>query len=173
MHLRGYQDKTPLMSRRHEPKWPKTFVDEPARQLDLLRDKYVGREAGRILLPRSVQELWAQHKYSVMARDPATYVSFGRRVARLRRGTPLDALALELTMLLRQRPSARRAANAIEHMWGYVSQSAAADQRTAAMVDPAQMLRVTQELAIRDRQPFLLASTALSELAIIRFEFWN
>ena len=54
-------------------------------------------------------------------------------------------------------------------MWGYVSQSAAADQRTAAMVDPAQMLRVTQELAIRDRQPFLLASTALSELAIIRF----
>ena len=44
-----------------------------------------------------------------------------------------------------------------------------ADQRTAAMVDPAQMLRVTQELAIRDRQPFLLASTALSELAIIRF----
>ena len=167
MALRGYVDRTPLVSRAREPRWPASYVDEPARQLDLLRQKYVGREGGRIPLPRSPQDLWAQHKYSVMARDPDTYASIGRRVARLRRGAALDGLALELTTLLRQRPDRRRAGNAIEHMWGYVSKLADAERRAAAMSGPARMLRVTQELALRERQPFLLASTALSELAII------
>ena len=169
MQLRGYQDRTPLPSRVRDAKWPLLFIDEPARQLDLLRAKYAAREPGRIPLPRSAAELWAQHKYSVMARDPEAYVTIGRRVARIRRGASLAGLSLELTMLLRQRPAPGRAANAIEHMWGYVSKVAGADLRAAALSHPANMLRVTQELAIRHRQPFLLASTALSELALREF----
>jgi uncharacterized protein YbgA (DUF1722 family) len=113
-----------------------------------------------------VQELWAQHKYSVMARDPALYQAIGRRVARVRRGADIGGLALELTAILRQRPALGRLATAVEHMWGYVSDAAATEARRLAQQSTAAMLLATQRLAIDLREPFLLSSTALSELTL-------
>ena len=40
------------------------FIDPPARQFGLLAGKYREREPGRIPLPRTPHELWAQHKDS-------------------------------------------------------------------------------------------------------------
>jgi len=40
-------------------KWPPSLVTDPADQITLLRQKYLGREKGRIPLPASPQELWA------------------------------------------------------------------------------------------------------------------
>ena len=54
-------------------KWPHVFVDSPTSQFSILKKKYVNKEQGRIPLPNSVQQLWAQHQYSVMARDEAEY----------------------------------------------------------------------------------------------------
>ena len=85
-------------------RWPSVFVTAPAEQIALLIRKYRGREAGRIRLPRSAQELWAQHKYSVMARDPAVCRAIGRRVTRLPRGARLGPLADELVLILRADP---------------------------------------------------------------------
>ena len=48
---------------------PAVFVDAPGEQFAILERKYRGREPGRIPLPRSSHELWAQHKFSVLARD--------------------------------------------------------------------------------------------------------
>ena len=62
MRLRGYTDRTPLRSATSKATWPASFVTEPAEQVALLRGKYVGKEKGRIPLPRSPQELWAHHK---------------------------------------------------------------------------------------------------------------
>jgi hypothetical protein len=70
MSLRGYVDRTPIRVTMSRAKWPGVFVTEPADQITLLRAKYVGKEKGRIPLPRSAQELWTHHKYSVMARSP-------------------------------------------------------------------------------------------------------
>ena len=83
MRLRGYTDRTPLTFNASRTRWPKSFVTPPDAQVALLRKKYVGKEKGRIPLPRNAQELWAQHKYSVMARSPRTYQALGRAVARL------------------------------------------------------------------------------------------
>jgi len=69
------------------------YVTRPADQIPLLKAKYVRKLPGRIPLPRNAQELWASHKYSVMARDPGLYRSIGRRVARLRAGADISALA--------------------------------------------------------------------------------
>ena len=82
MSLRGYVDRTPIRVIMSRAKWPGVFVTEPADQITLLRAKYVGKEKGRIPLPRSAQELWAHHKYSVMARSPESYRTMGRAVAR-------------------------------------------------------------------------------------------
>ena len=165
MTLRGYRDRTPLAGGEHAA-WPATFVTDPADQLRLLRAKYVGREAGRIRLPLNAQELWAQHTYSVMARSPREYRLLGRRVARLRGRDAWRDLARELVLLLREPPPACRTATAVEHMWGYVRRHATADEVTAARRDPQAMFAQTQAIALRVRQPYLLASTALGELAL-------
>lgn len=140
--------------------WPQTMVS-PAAQYALLRDL----EPGRIALPRSSQELWAQHKYSVMARDPASYRTLGKRVA-LGQEADFAPLAEELVHILREAPQPGRLFNALEHMWGYVGRQATEAERQAARCSPAALLNATVKLALRTHEPYLLASTALSDLAV-------
>jgi len=166
MRLRGYQHFSPLLSRAGPSRWPSIFVTEPPDQFALLGVKYRDREGGRIRLPRNTQELWAQHKYSVMARDPDLCRGIGRRVSRLRRMHGFRELSAELVDILRRRPPRGRVVNAIEHMWGHVAARAAADDRRAALASPAAMLAITQTLALRPREPIVGASTALSELEV-------
>lgn len=165
MRLRGYVDRTPIDP---DPRaaWPARFVTPPIDQFALLAGKYAGREQGRIPLPRNAQQLWAQHKYSVMARDPALYRRLGRRIAAMPRGDGMPALAEELVIVLRERPAPRRLFNALEHMWGHVARTAAAAERAAAAASPAAMLEVIQRVALRTADPYLTASTALSEFAV-------
>ena len=166
MQLRGYRHASPLPTSIEPPRWPSAFVTEPADQFALLKAKYVTRESGRILLPRTTQELWAQHKYSVMARDPELSRDLGRRVSRLRRTIGFGALSNELVAIMRRAPSARRAFNALEHMWGHVSREVSAYERRTAQAEPIKLLQETQRLAIELREPFICGSTALSELAV-------
>jgi len=166
MSLRGYVDRTPIRVTVSRAKWPGVFVTEPADQIVLLRAKYVGKEKGRIPLPRSAQELWAHHKYSVMARSPESYRTIGRAVARMRRGAGLSSLTTDLVWILRDTPSEGRLTNALEHMWGHVREHASPDDVVAARKSLGLMLARTQQLASHVREPFLLSSTALSELAM-------
>ncbi len=70
MALRGYTDRSPVDFQSNPGAWPAPFIDEPGRQYELLREKYSGRESGRIPLPHNPIELWSHHKYSVLARSP-------------------------------------------------------------------------------------------------------
>lgn len=164
MQLRGYVDRTPIRRLAGPVRWPATFVTPPAMQFVLLAAKYERREAGRIPLPRSAQALWAHHKYSVMARDPFLYREIGRRVARLRRGAAMDALAEELVLILRERPARERLVNALEHMWGHVSKYADADDRRGARQGARTLHGTIVRLATRVGEPYLIASTALGDL---------
>lgn len=165
MALRGYLHRSPVDALTPRPAWPRTYVTPPAEQFDLLRAKYGGKIAGRIPLPRNAQELWAQHKYSVMARDPALCRSIGRRIASRRR-IAVGTLAGELVDILRRRPPRGRLVNALEHMWGHVGDAASHTDRRRAEADVAGLLAQTQELAKRIKEPYLMVSTALSELAV-------
>ena len=51
-------------------------------------------------------------------------------------------------------------------MWGYVSNVATADERRAVTTSAAGLLHTTSVLAIRAREPYLLTSTALSDLLV-------
>lgn len=166
MTLRGYIDRSPLPPGCDGGSWPETFVDEPAAQFRLLRAKYKDVPSGRIELPRNPQQLWAQHKYSVMARDPDSYRRIGRAVARLGNRAPIDGLARTLVLILRQPPPPGRLLNALEHMWGHVSDLATAEDRARASRGVGGLLATIQALALAQREPYLQASTALSELAV-------
>ena len=166
MRLRGYTYRTPLTFDTSRARWPKAFVTTPEGQVTLLRKKYVGKEKGRIPLPRNAQELWAQHKYSVMARSPRTCQALGRAVSGMRSNRSYATLLDELTSILREVPSPGRLLNAVEHMWGYVRDDAGAEDVRDTRISTAHLLACTQQLAVRRRQRFLLSSTALSELAV-------
>jgi hypothetical protein len=167
MRLRGYVDRTPVPPAGGATvQWPASFIDAPSQQIALLEAKYLGKSAGRIPLPSNAQELWAHHKYSVMARDPDLYREIGRRVSRMRPRAGFSALATELVMALRETPSAGRLANALDHMWGYVRDAATDEERQTASRGAAGLINAIQTAAVRCAEPYLLASTALADLAV-------
>lgn len=163
MALRGYCDRSPVTAE-GPLLWPDHYIDEPAAQFALLAAKYADRAEGRLPLPRSSQQLWAQHKYSVMARDYALYRELGQQVTALPPCALDPALARQLVEILRLPPPAGALRNALQHMWGYVADSAAGPAVDPATAAPAALLGVIQQRACAAEQPYLLASTALSEL---------
>lgn len=108
-----------------------------------------------------LQELWRRHKYSVLARDERGYRETGREVAagEIR----LDELAGRLETWLSKPPSPGGLRNAVEHMWGHVSDRAAFT-RSEIGDDPHEVLVAVRREAERQHNEYLLEQTALSEL---------
>ena len=159
MAFRGYRDRTPVRLRRAPGCWPETFIDPPGGQFALLAKKYAGKEPGRIRLPRSTHELWAQHKYSLLARDQAAYREFGRRVSRLRGRDGFDAIAVELTLWLRKPPTPGNLRNTLDHMRGHLR-----GHRLRA-TGASRTLAAVQRAAREENDAYLLSQTALTDLA--------
>jgi len=161
MQLRRYNHHSPLPVVSGETKWPKTFIDPPHAQFAILKEKYRGKEPGRIPLPSSARQLWAQHKYSVLARDPRLYKIIGPWLAAADDPPRFRALAKILVRTLRLAPPDGRLQNGLDHMWGYVSHLAG--QSTPGQ-SPHHLLQRTRELAASGNISYLLASTALGEI---------
>jgi uncharacterized protein YbgA (DUF1722 family) len=163
MGQRGYQHRTPVLAS-GDRVWPEAFIGMPGRQFTILRTKYRNRAQGRIPLPRTLQQLWAQHKYSVLARDPEYYHDMGALVAARNSGTSLEQLARELVETLRVPPSEGRLVNALQRTWGHVSEFA---QLTAAdRQRPLALLMAIRTLTIKHQMRYLPESIALSELRV-------
>lgn len=162
MCLRGYNHYSPLVAS-SEPsiQWPQIYIDLPVRQFVLLAGKYAAdNRSGRIPLPGNPQELWAQHKYSVMAHDPNLYRDIGSEVAHGKFQNDMDALSRLLVETLRQTPDKGHIRNALQHMWGYVKE---AGQPPEGLHE---LLKVIQAEAAKQQRTYLLHSTALSELVV-------
>lgn len=160
MTLRGFRHRSPLTPPpAGKVIWPESFIDEPGRQYLILGEKYRHRQPGRIPLPRNSQQLWANHKYSIMARSPDAYRQIGPLVAA--GALDLAELADHLAAFLRRSPAKGRLRNAVLHLWGYVADlSELSPERNGV----AELLREIGGLALRHRIVYLLASTALGEL---------
>ena len=166
MSLRGYTDKTPVYMRTGKGVWPEVYIDEPGRQFQLLEIKYQNKEQGRIPLPQNAQQLWSHHKYSVLARDVNIYKKIGRDVSAMSPGQDLSELARMLTELLRKPPSAGGIRNALQHMWGYVSDYSLISKRGLDSWSLNRLFNETQRLTLANEEPYLSSSTALSELKV-------
>ncbi len=130
--------------------------------IEMLRGKSPNDDA-RIPVPGSSQRLWAQHKYSVMARDPALYKELGPRVSGGDSDELFDEVITLCTRLLYQAPDKGRLRNALEHMWGYVSgyDDQSIDAGTAPLNRLAERIRL---LSVDHSVTYLLHSTALCDL---------
>lgn len=164
MNLRGYTDKSPVFLKSNSNLWPDEYIDPPATQISILKKKYKTLEAGRIPLPKNSQNLWAQHKYSIMARDIAAYKSFGKKVSSKTGAKELNNIALELATFLRQAPEPRLIENTLLHMWGYVSKYSTMPGNKLDTLSNKALLKKIQQLSISNKVKYLIESTALSEL---------
>lgn len=166
MKLRGYNDKSPVRTRKNKGLWPDTFIAEPDVQIRLLGEKYQDKEPGRIPLPQNAQQMWRLHKYAVMARSVPLYKKIGGDVARLGPRDDFGDLARLLVETLRTPPAQGGLKNALQHMWGYVSDRYEGPRQAVSGWSPTVLLDRIQDLALTHRQPYLTESVALSELAV-------
>lgn len=164
MTLRGYVDKSPVLLRSNPGAWPEGYIDSPAEQVVILRQKYQALEPGRIPLPKNEQQFWAHHKYSVMARDIAAYEDIGQRMASRSGKKPFSNIAAELSVLLRTAPNPRLITNALQHMWGYVSKYSSISGAELGSLSNRLLLHKIQTLSLQNKVEYLSESTALSEL---------
>lgn len=162
MALRGYTDKSPVKTSSNKGNWPTRFVDDPGIQFQLLEKKYRRKEKGRIPLPKNEQVLWSHHKYSVLARDQNKYKEIGRAVSK--QEIDFHTLSLLLVEILRIQPGNGGIRNAIQHMWGYVSEINEQNRRNVESWSLQQLLYATQKITMEANEPYITKSTALSEL---------
>jgi len=168
MNLRGYVDKSPVLLRSNSGIWPDHYIDTPEKQLVILKEKYKNLESGRIPLPKNAQELWAHHKYSVMARDISTYKAIGKWVASKPGVKELPKVAMEVTTLLREAPEQKLIQNTLLHMWGYVSKCPTNSCKDPGSLSMITLLKKIQQLSMSEKIKYLTDSTSLSELGA-----WN
>jgi len=119
---------------------------------------------GRIPLPKSKQELWAQHKYSVLAHDTKLYQTYGKLVVGLQGSELFSELSGEFTNILKTRPLPPRMLNALQHMWGYVSDYWSRSNKNITLEKAESMLFEIQGLSKKHNINYLLSSTSLSEM---------
>jgi hypothetical protein len=164
MSLRGFTDKSPVLTRARKGMWPKTYIDEPFAQFQILESKYSDKEQGRIPLPKSAQQLWSHHKYSVLARDANLYSRLGKEVSGMKPRHDFSGLAKLVSEQLRKPPSVGGLRNALHHMWGYVSDYDVVSKNEINSWSLGRLMKETQHRAMASREPYLTSSTALSEL---------
>jgi hypothetical protein len=166
MSLRGFREQSPVTIVGEVDRWPSRYIDPPAAQFALLAKKYRNKRPGRIPLPVSTQELWAQHKYSVLARDPERYKALGQSLAAAKKLEMCDDVALELVEILRCPPSSGRLANALQHMWGHVSRHVEDASGYVNDMKPKNILSTMQRTSLICGCNYLIHSTALGELSV-------
>ena len=166
MSLRGFIDKTPVTNYTQNGLWPEVYINEPIEQFAILEKKYKNKDQGRIPLPNNAQQLWRHHKFSVLARDINIYKKIGRDVSTMKPKDDFSALAKEVTELLRKPPSIGGMRNALQHMWGYVSDYFSMPKSDIKSWSLNQLLDQIQRNTLQSEEEYLTSSTALSELQV-------
>ena len=165
MSLRGYKDSSPVNLRANKHHWPDTFIDQPYRQLEILKEKYSAREPGRIPLPNTARELWHHHKFSVLARDEKYYQQCEKWFSGNAARQDFLALARQLILLLRTPPTSSGMDHSIRAMWQCVSPSHVDEKRGMETSSFKKNLHALQQRVHEEGTSDLRFSTALSELA--------
>ncbi len=167
MKLRGYNEKTPsILEDCNIGVWTEIYIDEPFKQFEILKEKYVDREFGRIELPSSKQQLWSQFKYSIMARNIKLYKEIGQELSSKNTSLSFENLANILEKEIRKIPKTGAIRNTLEHMWGYVSKYSSINKSKINTLSEKDLLKEIQKLVIEVEEPYLIQSTALSELEV-------
>tara|TARA_Y100001970_G_C14233347_1_gene860175 strand:+ start:1458 stop:2150 length:693 start_codon:yes stop_codon:yes gene_type:complete len=165
MKIRGFNHQSPIIINSSEKKWPKIYLDTPRYQFEILSEKYNGKKSGRIPLPTSAQQLWSQHKYSIMARDVNIYKKMGREISNIKPNECFEDLSQKLVEIIRVKPTIGGIRNALQHMWGYFKNNDI-DNIDIDSLDLVELLATIQKLSYTKKEKYICESTALVELGI-------
>lgn len=168
MALRGYKDRTPvLIGNNKEGVFPAIYIDNPYNQFKILESKYVDKEQGRLPLPKNAQQIWAQHKYSIMARDVNLYKILGQTVSAMKSTDDFSELVDLLYDKMKIIPNTGGVTNALQHMWGYISEQVEEDiGRNITNCSLRELLQHIQCYALSTKKAYLINSVSLSELGV-------
>ncbi|MGM0652864.1 MAG: DUF1722 domain-containing protein [Bacillota bacterium] len=103
------------------------YIDRPAGQILLLQDKYRHRkQQGRIPLPKNIFDLWAHHKYSVMARGYNYYKEVQGLLNDLDQYSISETAEVheKILALMREQVTIPALSNTADHLWGYLKRVA-------------------------------------------------
>ncbi len=162
MKLRGYTDRTPVPLEAppmDEKGWPAVFIDEPWNQFRILREKYIGRESGRIPLPETAEDVLQQHEYSVLARGEDARHSFN-----LIKGKDVAAAAGFLVSLMRQPPTPAGFRKVLDNMKEDLQKSGADTRESNPDLDPGEFLYRISRIALEQNITALAEATAPADL---------
>ncbi|WP_097462029.1 DUF1722 domain-containing protein [Mangrovitalea sediminis] len=161
MRLRGQATPEPLALTAESVIWPTQGATPLEEQVARVGERARNGRPGRIRLPRNDHELWASYKYTVLARNHQAYLRFGQRIAA--RAIPYDRLWQEMVNVSHVAPTPGAVRNAVQHMWGYVSNFSSVNPQIDSL---RELLSEIQRLAAAHNVSYLLNSTALGELMV-------
>ncbi len=164
MEMRGINHDSEIIVENIKQKWPHTYIYKPHNQFKLLLEKYKNNKTRRISLPLSAQQLWRQHKYSIMARNISEYKQIGQNLSGSNSKISFSNLSIKLIELMHIQPSKGGLTNALQHMWGYFKNTQNKINVNTLTLD--QLLRLVQKLAYQKKEKYILDSTALSDFKI-------
>ncbi len=134
-----------------------------SKEFYILNDRYKEKN-GRIYLPNNAQDLWRQHKYAIMARNINLYKEIGKRVSS---ENCFDELTDILVYELRKRPKKSGIFNALQHMWGYISEYSEIKKIDVNSLSLYELFLEVQQSTLKSKESYLSQQVALSE-----FEIW-
>jgi len=172
MRLRGYGHASPCDYNLHEVASPPPFcfVDHPAEQLELLREKYRKREtSGRIPLPVRGSDFWAHHKYAVMARGYDYYKEV-QSYLKQKKDLPIrqETALLEKILFILEKPVSLKALqNTVHHLWGYFKEVATLEEKEkylqCSQEELPTLVNIFYTMARNYQKEYLLQSTVFAD----------
>ncbi len=140
-----------------------SYEIEPFKQFEMLKSRYKNRNLARVLVPKNAQQLWANHKYSIMARDVNLYRAIGKSVASNNDMKNFKNLSKVFIEKLRQKPKAGGITNTLHHMWGYISNILSLNINE---LSSKELFYEILKCVMKSNQNYLIKQTAISELEL-------
>lgn len=171
MKLRNFNHSSPCAAcSDHDVDRTMDYVDTPVDQINILRQKYRNKkQAGRIPLPNNAYELWAHHKYSVMARGYNHYKMIQDYLS-LKERHPLEesgCLIRQIMEIMEKPVTVPALGSVIEHLWGYFKREASEAEKAAYInrkpEDFGLLVRFIYNLSQKYDCTYLLQSTIFAD----------
>lgn len=172
MLLRGFGHKSPCSWECPKGVGELSFVDPPAAQIEILRQKYLMRQQqGRIPLPKNGWELWDHYKYSVLARGYGYYEEVQSYIKK-RKSLPIaqeNHLILKILSIVERPVTEKALKNVVDHLWEYLKNDVLPQEKEVYFShqgDKKKQLSYIFQLIQKYQNIYLLNSTIFSDILI-------
>lgn len=121
----------------------------------------------RISSPLNLQQIWAQHKYSVLARDHLFYKQTGSFLSGKKGLEGYKSFLEKVSDIILQRPNKGSLFNSVLHMWGYLPVGIK-ENINPSKKNMHMCMKIIADFSLSEKCLYLKNSTALSD-----FYYWT